>query len=66
MRHPPAPRTVFHSADPDPRSALGNHAARVGVRVEGLLRHTDKAIVAAGTSDGEPVVVKLLTTNDPH
>lgn len=57
---------VFPPTDPDARSALRQHAARVGIMVEGLLHHTDKAIVAAGSRDGEPVVVKLLTTDDPY
>jgi len=61
-----APTTAFQPVDPDARSALGHHAGRVGVRVEGLLHHTDKAVVAAGTRDGEPVVLKLLTTDDPY
>lgn len=63
---PPRPRPGFPPADPDARSALGQHAARVGIRVEGLVHHTDKAIVAAGSCEGEPVVVKLLATDDPY
>ena len=61
-----APTTAFLPTDPAARSALGRHAARVGIRVEQLLHHTDKAIVAAGSHEGEPVVVKLLTTDDPY
>ncbi|MDG4762508.1 phosphotransferase [Solwaraspora sp. WMMD406] len=61
-----ASQIVFRPTDPDARSALRQHAARVGIMVEGLLHHTDKAIVAAGSRDGEPVVVKLLTTDDPY
>jgi hypothetical protein len=61
-----APTTAFLPADPEARSTLGRHAARVGIRVERLLHHTDKAIVATGSRDGEPVVVKLLTTDDPY
>jgi hypothetical protein len=36
------------------------------VRLTGLLPHTDKAVVAAGTRAGTPVVAKLLTTDQPY
>lgn len=66
MSHPATQQAPFHPAGPDARRALDHHAARVGIRVERLLHHTDKTIVGAGTRDDEPVVVKLLTTDHPY
>ncbi|MEU1395445.1 phosphotransferase [Micromonospora zamorensis] len=39
-------------------------AARVGT--SRVVHRTDKALVATGRRDGQPVIVKLLTTNDPY
>ncbi|MDG9674826.1 phosphotransferase [Micromonospora sp. DH14] len=39
-------------------------AARVGI--DRVVHRTDKAIVATGRRDGRPVIVKLLTTDDPY
>ncbi|MFG1648471.1 phosphotransferase [Micromonospora sp. NPDC049275] len=39
-------------------------AARVGTGR--VVHRTDKAIVATGRRDGQPVIVKLLTTDDPY
>lgn len=45
---------------------LVQRARTVAAVVETVVHHTDKAIVAVGRHNGEPVVIKLLTTPDPY
>lgn len=47
-------------------STLIRRAHALGSTIEFVLHHTDKAIVAAGRHAERPVVLKLLTTNDPY
>ncbi|MFI7659686.1 phosphotransferase [Micromonospora parva] len=41
-------------------------AAAAGVGTGRVVHRTDKAVVATGRRDGRPVIVKLLTTDDPY
>ncbi|WP_433117865.1 phosphotransferase [Micromonospora sp. CA-246542] len=46
--------------------ALVARAAAAGVGTGRVVHRTDKALVATGRRDGQPVIVKLLTTDDPY
>jgi hypothetical protein len=46
--------------------ALTQRTRAVGATIESVLHHTDKAIVAAGRHAERPVILKLLTTDDPY
>ncbi|MET8527164.1 phosphotransferase [Micromonospora sp. NPDC005172] len=46
--------------------ALVARAAAAGVGTGRVVHRTDKAVVATGRRDGQPVIVKLLTTDDPY
>ena len=50
----------------DDLSSLTSRAGAIGATIESVLHHTDKAIVAAGSHAGRPVVLKLVTTTDPY
>ncbi|MDG4760453.1 phosphotransferase [Micromonospora sp. WMMD710] len=47
-------------------AALVARAAAVRVGTGRVVHRTDKAVVATGRRDGQPVIVKLLTTDDPY
>ncbi|WP_158630768.1 phosphotransferase [Micromonospora inaquosa] len=47
-------------------AALVARAAAAGVGTGRVVHRTDKAVVATGRRDGQPVIVKLLTTDDPY
>lgn len=44
---------------------LDGVAAALGLRIDGILRRTDKSLLAAAHWNDTPVVVKLLTDSDP-
>ncbi|MFG1650619.1 phosphotransferase [Micromonospora sp. NPDC049275] len=50
----------------DVYAALVRRAAAARVGTGRVVHRTDKAIVATGRHDGQPVIVKLLTTDDPY
>ncbi|WP_328654478.1 aminoglycoside phosphotransferase family protein [Micromonospora sp. NBC_00330] len=56
---------VADGAD-DVFAALVARAAAAGVGTGRVVHRTDKAVVATGRRDGRPVIVKLLTTDDPY
>ncbi|MET7949774.1 hypothetical protein [Micromonospora sp. NPDC005324] len=47
-------------------AALIARAAAARVGTGRVVHRTDKALVATGRRDGQPVIVKLLTTDDPY
>ncbi len=47
-------------------STLTLRARALGATIESVLHHTDKAIVATGHYADRPVVLKLVTTDDPY
>ncbi|MET7951803.1 hypothetical protein [Micromonospora sp. NPDC005324] len=47
-------------------AALIARAAAARVGTGRVVHRTDKAVVATGRRDGQPVIVKLLTTDDPY